>query len=111
VEVEGDVISVAEHAMVALGQTVTIHLEPVTQPWLDDAIASFDRGQEPMDVGDELVLDSIEILSNDRSEQEATEARSGIDGKHQVPECQSTRRLSGAGVPDLDLGEQHGGQT
>ena len=97
--------------MVALGQAVTVDLEPMAQPGLDDAVIALDRREQAMHVGDQIVFDPVEILGDDRAEQEATEARSRIDGKHQMPQREPARRLCGPGVPDLDLGQQHGGQT
>jgi hypothetical protein len=64
-----------------------------------------------VDVGDQIVLDAVQVLGHDGAEQETTEAGCRVDRQHQVAERESSRRLRRPGVPDLDLCQQHGVQT
>ena len=48
-----------------------------------------------------------QVGGDDRREQHATEAGGRIGGQHQVPERDAAGGRDRAGVPDLQLGEQH----
>ena len=64
-----------------------------------------------MDVGDEIIIHAVQVLGHDRAEEQPTEARCRIDWKHEMTECETARGLSRPRVPNLDLSQQHGGQT
>ena len=102
-----DVVAVAHQAMTADGETVTVDLETMPQPRLDDALAALDLADQAVDVGDEIVVDAGQVGRHDRAEQQAAEARRRVDRQHHVPERDAARRHCGTGVPDLELSEQH----
>ena len=60
-----------------------------------------------MDVGDEIVVDAIEMSGHHRPEQQSAETGRRIDRQHHVPKSDTARRLGRPGVVDLELGEQH----
>ena len=95
----------------ALREPVAVDLEPMPQPRLHDAITVLDRGQQPVDIVHQVVVDPVQVLGHDRSEEEPTESGRRIDGQHEMAEREPPCRLGRPRVPDLDLGEQHGVQT
>ena len=107
VEVEADLLAVAEQPMRRQGQPVTIDLEPVPQPGLDDPVVAVDLIDQAVDVGDQLVGDVPDVAGDDGTEQQAAEAWRRVDGQHQVAERDPPRRSERAGVPHLQLRQQH----
>ena len=91
----------------ALGQPVPIDLEAMTQSGLHDPRAGLDLGDQSVHVGHEFVIDAVEVLGDDRAEQQPAEPGRRVDRQHHVAERHATRRHRRAGVPDLELGEQH----
>ena len=111
VEIERDVVTVADHPMVALRQAVAVDLETMAQAWLHDPVTALDRCEQTVDIGDEVVVDAVQVLRNDGAEQQPAEARCRIDRQHQMAERDPSRGHCWTCVPDLDLCQQHGGQT
>ena len=93
--------------MAADRETVLIDLEAVPQARLHDPFAALDLADQPMDVGNEIVVDAAQVCGDDRSEQQSAEPGRGVDRQHHVPERDSSGRHRRAGVPDLEFGEQH----
>ena len=86
---------------------MSVDLEAVPQPRLDDALAVFDLGDEPPDVDVQVAVDPRDVVGDDSAEQQAAEAGGGIGRQHEVPEREPARRRQRTRVEDLDLGEQH----
>jgi hypothetical protein len=93
--------------MTADTQTVTIDLEPMAQPRLHDTLAVIHLGEQPMDVGDQIPIDIIEMGGDDRTEEQTAESGDRIDGQDQVPERHPASWCDGTRVPHLQLGQQH----
>ena len=106
VEVERDVVAVTEQTVSADRKTMPIDLESVPQTGLNDACTSFDLGDQPVDVGDQVVVDPVEMRSDDRPEQQSAEARRWVDWQDEVPKRNAPRRHRRARVPHLELGKE-----
>ena len=107
VEVEADLLAVAEQAVGRQGEAVAIDLEAMAQAGLDDALVPVDLVDQPVDVGDEVLRDVTDVAGDDGAEQQAAEARRRVDGQHEVAEGDPPRRGQRPGVPHLELGEEH----
>ena len=99
--------SVAEQAVAAVRQPVTVDLEPVAQPRLHDSLAALDLVDQPHHVGHQIGVDAGEVLGDDGAQQQPTEPGRRVDRQHQVAERDPTGRHRRPGVEDLELGEQH----
>ena len=90
---------------------MTVDLESVPEPRLHDAVATLDRAEQAVDVGDQIVVDAVQVLGHDRAEQQPAETGRRVDWQHEMAECETPRGLGRPRVPDLDLCQQHGAQT
>src|SRR5690606_38018286 len=106
-EVELDVVTLAEHAVPADGETVPVDLEAVPESRLHDSFAALDLTDQAHDVGLQLGVDAGDVLCHDGAEQESTEPGRRVDGQHQIAERHPPGRHCGSGVEHLQLGEQH----
>ena len=73
-ELEADGLAVAEQAVRAAGEAVTIDLVAVAQAGLHDARAPVDLVDEAVEVGQEVGVDAAEVGGDDRAEQQPAEA-------------------------------------
>ena len=108
VEVEAQIVGVPDHPVPAAGEPVTVDLEPVSQARLHDPVAALDLVDQAVHVGKQLVVDAVDVIGDDGTEQQPAEAGRRVDGEDQVTERQAPGRYCRARVPDLELGEQHG---
>ena len=60
-----------------------------------------------MDIGDKVVVDVVEMMRDDRTEQQSAETGSRVDRQDQFAERNTPRRGDRARVPHLQLGQQH----
>ena len=74
-----DVVALALQPVHADGEPVAVDLVAMLQARLDDALAAADLVQQPVHVGDELVVDVGQVGGDDRAEQQAAETRRRID--------------------------------
>ena len=107
-QVEADVVAVTDHAVHAHGQAVPVDLVAVTQARLRDALSVFDLADQPVDIGHQIGVDVGQMRRDHRTEQQTSEAGHRVGGEHQVPQRDTARGGGRTGVPDLELGEQHG---
>ena len=77
----------------------------MTKAGLHDARPGLDLGDEAVHVGHEFVVDPVQVLGDDRTEQQPSEPGRRVDREHHVAERNATRRHRRAGVPDLELSE------
>ena len=91
-QIEPDVVALALEPVHADGQPVTINLIAMTQAGLRDSIAALDLAHEAMDVGYQILVDIGQVLGDDCAQQQATEARRGLDRQHQMAQRDATRR-------------------
>ena len=108
-EVERDLLAVADQAVRRQGEAVAIDLEAVAQAGLDDAHVPVDLVDQPVDVGHEVLGTSPMWPASDGAEQQPAEAGRRVDGQHEVAERQAPRRRQRPGVPHLQLGQHHPG--
>ena len=107
VEVEAQIVGVADHPVPAAGEPVTVDLEPVSQARLHDSVAALDLVDQAVHIGMQLVVDAVDVTGDDGAEQQPTEAGRRVDGEDEVAERQAPGRDGGSRVPHLELGEQH----
>ncbi len=107
VEIEAQIVGVADHPVPAAGEPVAVDLEPVTQARLHDSVAALDLVDQAVHVGMQLVVDAVDVTGDDGAEQQPTEAGRRVDGEDEVAERQAPGRHGRARVPHLELGEQH----
>ena len=107
VEVEADLLAVAEHAVRRQRQAVAVDLEAVAQPRLHDALVAVDLVDQAVDVGHQLDGDVADVAGDDGAEQQPAEPRRRVDRQHEVAEGEAPRRRERPGVPHLELGEEH----
>ena len=107
VEVERDLLAVADEAVGRQGEPVAVHLEPVAQSRLHDADVPVDLVDQAVHVGHELVGDLADVAGEHRPEQQAAEAGSRVDREHEVAERDAAGRRQRPRAPHLELGEQH----
>ncbi len=88
-EVELDVVAGAGHLVTAHRQTVTVDLETMTQPWLHDAVALLDLGEQSVDVTEQLVGRRRRGAS--RRPHSGATRRSPVQGRPEAP-CDRARR-------------------
>jgi hypothetical protein len=86
---------------------VAVDLKSMPQSRLYDPVATLDLVDQSMHVRVQLVVDPMDVAGDDGAEQQSTESRRRIDREDEVTERQATCRHSRAGVPQLELGEQH----
>jgi hypothetical protein len=65
---------------------MTVYLIPMLQPRLHDTLAATHLIEEPMHVGNELLVDVGEVGRDDGSEQQPAEPGCGIDWQDEVAE-------------------------
>ena len=106
-QAEVDVVALALHPVDAGGEAVAVDLVAVQQARLHDALAAADLVEQAVDVGDEVVVDVGQVLGDHRAEQQPAEAGQRIDREHEVTERDTPGRRDRAGVPHLQLGQQH----
>jgi hypothetical protein len=108
VEIERNLVAVADQAMVADGEPMAVDLKTVAEPRLHDSPALADLSNQSVHIGNLLIVEASEVRSDDRTQQEATEAGRWIDRKHHVSEGNTACRHSGPRVEDLQFSEEHG---
>ena len=80
VEVEVDLVAVADEAMMTDCETVPIDLKPMSEPRLHDALAFGHFVDQAMYVIDVIVADTAEVGRNHRTQQQPAEAGDGVAG-------------------------------
>jgi len=108
IEIERDLVAVAEQTVAADGEPMTVDLKAVTESRLHDSSALADLGNQPMDIGNLIIVKTSKMRSDDRTEQQATEAGRRIYRKHHVAESNTARWHGGPGVENFQFGEEHG---
>ena len=108
VELEGDVVPVADHDVPTAGETVTIDLVAVPEAGLGHPMTVLHLGDEAADIEEVVSVEPPGVLRDDSAEQDAPETGRRVDRKNEVPEGDPTGRLDGAGMEDLELGQHHG---
>jgi hypothetical protein len=108
VEIERDLVAVANQAMGADGEPMAVDLKTVAEPRLYDSSALADLGNQPVGIGNLLIVEASEVGSDDRAQQQATKAGRWIDWQHHVSEGNAACRHGGSRVEDLQFGEEHG---
>ena len=88
VEVELDLVAVADHAVATDREAVPVDLEAVAQPRLHDAVARLDLGDQPVDVADEIVVDARQVVR--RRRRRAAALRSPVPDRPAAP-CDPAR--------------------
>jgi hypothetical protein len=102
-------VGVTDELVKRATEAVPIHLEPVAQSRLEDAPSCFDLVDQPVDVGDEIVVDVRDVTGDHRAQEQPSESGRGVDRQYEVAERQPSRGSQRAGVPQFEFGEQHGG--
>src|SRR5439155_13229141 len=102
-----DGIAAAVEPMVAAGEPVTVELEPVTQPWLGDAPAGFEVGEEAVELLEEVLVELADVLGHDGTEQQTAEPGRRVEWQQLATERDASCRRDRAAVPDLELRQQH----
>jgi hypothetical protein len=77
------------------------------QSRLHDPVAMLDLVDQSMHVRVQLVIDPMDVAGHDGAEQQPTKSRRRVDREDEVAERQATCWHGRAGVPQLELGEQH----
>ena len=72
VEIERDLVAVANQAMGADGEPMAVDLKTVAEPRLYDSSALADLGNQPVGIGNLLIVEASEVGSDDRAQQQAT---------------------------------------
>ena len=94
--------------MGAKSEPVTIDLQAVAEPRLHDTSALTNLGDQPVDIGHLIIVETTEVRSDDGAKQQATEAGRWIDWQHHVSEGNAACRHGWSRVEDLQFGEEHG---
>src|SRR4051794_36638344 len=95
--------------MVTAFETDLVGLEPVPEPGLHDADAALDLGDQPVEVVPLLFLEVAHAGGHDACQEDRAEAGRRIGGQPELTEGEAPSWCNGPRVPDLQLGEQHGG--
>ena len=88
VEAEADAVALALEPMHADGETMPIDLIAMQQARLDDPFAATDLIEQPMDIGDQILVDVGQMRGDHRAEQQPAETRRRIDRQHEMAERQ-----------------------
>ena len=107
VELELEVLALADQSVCRTGEAEAVDLETVTQAGLHDVVAAIDLIDQTMDVRPQVVVCRVHMGGNDRSEQQPAESRSGVGRQHQMAERDAPRRREWATVPHLEFRQQH----
>lgn len=107
IELEGDVVPVADHDVSATREAVAIHLIAVPKAGLGHPVTVFHLRDETTDVEEIIAVESAGVLGDHGAKQDASEPRCRIDWENQMTEGDPAGRLDGAGVEDLKLGQHH----
>ena len=86
---------------------MAVDLEPVAQAGLDDADVPVHLVDQTVDVGDQLGGEVGAMAGDDGPQQQPAEPWRRLDREHEVAERQPPGRRQRAGVPHLQLGQQH----
>ncbi len=71
---------------------MAVDLEAMAQPGLHDALAPLDLVDEPMEVGEQVRVEVVEVGGDDGAEQDAAEAGRRLDRQDAVAERDPARR-------------------
>ena len=108
IELEGDVVAVADHDVSAASQTMSIDLIAVAETRLRHPSTMLHLGDETSDVEQIITTEPTGVLRDDRPKEDAAETGSRVDRENQVPEGHAAGWLDRARVEDLELGQHHG---
>jgi hypothetical protein len=108
VEIERNLVAIADQAMAADSQPMAVDLKTVAEPRLHDSSAPADLGNQPVDIANLIIVEAPKMRSDDRAQQQATEAGRWIDRQHHVSKGNTACRHAGPCVEDLQFGEEHG---
>ena len=106
-EVERDVLALTDQPVRAVRQPVSIDLEPMAEPRLDDPVPGLHLVDQTVHVGDVIVVDTIEVLSDDRAEHQTAETWRRVDRQDHVSERDPSCWLNRTTVEDLQFGQEH----
>ena len=104
-QLERHVLTVARQAMSRAGQTHMIDLKAVQQPGLHDPLTVLDLVHQPVQIGQQVLINAVEIRSQNSSEKQPTEAWQRIDGQKQMAERKPPGGGNGAGMPHFKFGQ------
>ena len=108
IELEGDVVAVADHDVSAASETMSIDLIAVAETRLRHPSTMLHLGDETSDVEQIITTEPTGVLRDDRPKEDAAETGSRVDRENQVPEGHAAGWLDRARVEDLELGQHHG---
>jgi hypothetical protein len=107
VEIDAEVVAGPDETVPAASEPVAVDLKSMPQSRLHDPVATLDLVDQSMHVRVQLVVDPMDVAGDDGAEQQSTESRRRVDREDEVTERKATCWHSRAGVPQLELGEQH----
>ena len=107
IQLELDRLPGANQARMAAIETDDIGLKAVAQPGLGDSDASLQVSQQHVELVPGVVVELVDVGSDDPGEQQDPESGRGLGWQPQVTEGNPPGRCHGARVPNLKLGEQH----
>jgi len=108
VELEGDVVTVADHDVPTARKAMTIDLVAMPEAGLGHPMAVLHLGDETADIEEVVAVEPPGVLGDDSAEQDAPETGRRVDREDEMPEGDPTGRLDGAGMEDLELSQHHG---
>ena len=106
VQVELDMIGVAEHLVNARRQAMAVDLVAVRQARLQHPITGHHLVDQAADIGPQLLGHAGEVGRHHRREQHPAKAGRRVGGQHEMAKGQAASGRGGSRVPDLQLGEQ-----
>jgi len=90
-EFVAQLFAVADEAVSAAREALTIDLIPVAQSRLHHTVSAIDLQDEPVDVGHQLFVDFREVRGDDAAEQQPTQTGCRVDGQNQMAEREASR--------------------
>ena len=87
--------------MHALGQTMAIGLQTMSQSRLHNSFAALNLRQQAMHIGHNFVINFTKMLGNYAAQQQATKTRRMLNWQVQSTNRQASRRRKRPSVPNL----------
>ena len=92
VELEAQLVALTDELVQRPAEAVAVDLEAVAQPRLDDPLPRLDLADQAMDVGNEVLVDLVDVGGDDGAEEQAAEAGRRVGGQDEVAEGDTRSR-------------------